>query len=137
MSRCQRPVDSTLSPTVGSAQSSTNPTANVPSYAPGALARTCVSFPDASMPRTTKVPEPSRCACTISGSDRLAGSPTFRAPEPSTGTTVVTGVADVGAAPLVEHGAEVGVDTAGPPLPEHALATINIISAAATPVTPP
>src|SRR5207245_7158622 len=94
-------------------------------------------LPDASMPRTMKVPEPSRCACTISGSDRLAGSPTFRSPDPSTGTTVVTGVADGGAALLDEHGAEVGVDAASPPLPEHALATINIVSAAATPATPP
>src|SRR5438445_7321070 len=114
MSRCHLPVVSTWSPTVGVAQLSTNPTANVPSYDPSALASTCVSLPTASMPRTTKLPDPARRARTIRGSVRSAGRPTFRLSEPSTGATVVFEAPDGGGA-AGEQGAEVGVDEAGAP----------------------
>ncbi len=90
-----------------------------------------MSFPDASTPRTTKLPDPSWRACTISGSERLPGSPTCRSPKPSIGTTVVAGDAD-GVVVPDEHGADVGTDAFVTASPEHAVAAMIAISTADT-----
>jgi hypothetical protein len=91
---------------------STNPTANVPLYAPRDAASTRVRCPDESTPLTTKLFLPSCCAWTIAGNGTRAGSGTVRLPLPFTVTksfSFVTEVVDGAGASVVVVAGEVDV----------------------------